>query len=694
MLKYSNDKSRPNPLLYISLLFIAVLSSWQCFEVPPDPVLPTWDTQLSIPLIDTIFYLNDALEENPDIITVGPNYHYRPNQFKFDSVGIGDKLVMHPEPSITLEQGIGEMKVNTNQPLGFKFSAETLLGFPPPNTSSPVPPFSYNSGGNDSINLGELFYSVHFTQGTLTLQVRNSLPVEMNFPNGIELGGIQFPQFNVPANSAYISSPASLVNRRFFENRMLIYGMLESPGSGGNSVFIHADSGVTVSLQITNGVADEITAKSFERLNYSTVFRPYLVDDSSYFQHVSLKKGGFRLEVENTLEVGIQTRISMEEFVDTTTNQPFQLDLSLNKQSTFSQTYDLTKWKIEALNGLSQTATCSLRVTSASLNSSTPITIRAGDKVKLRLIAIDTPYVIKRIAGVSRPIWLNIKDTVDIDVGKFSSNFSADSVKFDSTNFTMTLNLFSAVGHPIDVDFSLVGINAIGTIINSMKVKPDGRSYYPNMRRLLPDSVESVTFSNLAQFVSDFLTKKGKQIIIRGNALVNPPDVYASRQIGSAEDTTSFYSSLDISALMKIGIFNGTFADTIDLDDNGEEKIDKDILTKIKQASVFFKIENAIPMGVSLHTSFLNVNNNSILSLPKFNEMPISIQAGTRDVPTITPSPIRVSVQTSDADKFNDTKRVIVRLVLNSNSVPTAFTTGDYIRVRAYANIVANINTK
>jgi hypothetical protein len=678
----------------ISLPFFAILFTlftWQCFEVPPDPVMPTWDTQLSIPLIDTIFYLNDALKDNPDIITDGPNFRYRPEQFKFDSIGIGDKLVMHPDPSITLEQGIGEMKVNMSQPLGFKFSAETLLGFPPPNTSAPVPSFSYNSDGEDSIELGELFYSVHFTQGNLTLSIRNSLPVEMNFPNGIELGGIQFPSFNVPANSSYTSSPASLVNKTFYENRMLIRGTLASPGSGGNSVFIHADSGVTVSSQITNGVADEITAKSFERLNYSTVFRPYLVDDSSYFQHVSLKKGGFRLEVENTLQVGIDAKISMEEFVDTTTNQPFTVNLSLNKQSTFSQNYDLKQWKIESQSGLSQSATCSLSVTSPTLTSSTPITIRAGDKVRLRLISIDTPYVIKRISGVSRPIWININDTADIDVGNFSSNFSADSVLLDS--ITMALNLFSAVGHPIDIDFSLNGINSSGSIISTMKITPGG-SPNPNMRRLNPSTNEHLTFTNLGRFVSDFLTKKGKQIIIRGNAQVNPLDVYATRQVGSVEDTTSFYSSLDVNALMKIGIFNGTFADTVDLDDNGEEKIDKDILTKIKQASVFFKIENAIPMGVSLHTSFLNVTNASILSLPKFNETPISIQAGTPALPVKTPSPIRVSVQTSDADKFNDTKRVIVRLVLNSNSTPTAFTNGDYIRVRAYANIVANINTK
>ncbi len=689
---------RPTFLKNIHLVFsfpffvlVFLFSSWQCFEIPPDPVLPTWDTQLSIPLIDTIFYLSDALKENPDIIIDGVNYVYRPNQFKFDSIGIGDKLVMHPDPSITLEQAIGELKINMSQPLGMNFTAETLLGFPPPNTSAPVPSFSYTSGGADSVDLGELFYSIHFTQGDLTLQIRNSLPVEMNFPNGVELGGILFSPFNVPANSTYSSSPASLADKRFSENRMLIQGTFESPGSGGNSVFIHADSGITVSLQITNGVADEITAKSFERLNYSTVFRPYLVDDSSYFQHVSLKKGSFRLEVENTLEVGVEAKISMEEFVDTSTNLPFRLDLNLSKQSTFSQLYDLSKYKIEALSGLTQTATCSLSVTSATLNSTTPITVRAGDKVKLRLLSVDTPYVIKRVSGVSKPIWLNINDTVDLDVGKLSSNFNADSVVLDS--ITMALNFFSAVGHPIDIDFSLSGVDGSGSVINTMKVQPNG-SPNPNMRRLSPSTHERLVFSNLARFVSDYLTKRGKKIIIRGDALVNPPDVYATRQIGSVEDTTRFYSSLDVTALMKIGIFNGAFTDTVELDGDGEEKIDKDILNKIKQASVFFKIENAIPMGVQLQTSFLNVNNTSILSLPKFNQTPIAIQAGTPALPVNTPAPIRVSIQPSDADKFNDTKLVIVKLVLNSNSVPTPFTTGDYIRVRAYANIVVNINSK
>ncbi|MBI3189561.1 MAG: hypothetical protein HYZ33_02820, partial [Ignavibacteriales bacterium] len=378
----------------ISISILLLLSSWQCFEIPPDPVMPTWDTQLSIPLIDTIFYLNDALKDNPDIITVGPNYEYHPNQFKFDSIGIGDKLVMHPEPSIMLEQQIGTLKINLAQPISAKVDSRTMFGVTQPQTTQ-VPPFTWNGSLQTPI-INEFQYA-HLSAGTMKLEIRNSLSFTISLPQGIRIYNrttqetiASFPSVNIFPHSSWSPSDASLAGV-YVRNDIGIDLTVQSQGTNNVSVPVHPDSGVIASAQIINGEADEIHAQKFERLNYSTVFRPYLVDDSSYFQYVSIKKGGFRLEVENTLEVGIEAKISMEEFVDTATNQPFSLNLSLNKQSTFSQNYDLTKWKIEAQNGLSQTATCSLSVTSTTLNSSTPITVRAEDKVQLQLISVDTP---------------------------------------------------------------------------------------------------------------------------------------------------------------------------------------------------------------------------------------------------------------------------------------------------------------
>ena len=73
-------------------LFIIIWLQIGCFEVPQEPVLPSWKVQLSIPLVDKTFYLKDAFKKNPNIVTEKPYFFYRPERFLFDSIEIGNKL--------------------------------------------------------------------------------------------------------------------------------------------------------------------------------------------------------------------------------------------------------------------------------------------------------------------------------------------------------------------------------------------------------------------------------------------------------------------------------------------------------------------------------------------------------------------------------------------------------------------------
>lgn len=681
--------------VYVIISHILLFTSWQCFELPPDPVMPSWTTQLSIPLVDTVFYLNDALQDNPDIMIQGPNYVYHPAQFKFDSLSVGDQLVLHPDPSLTIEQRIGTFNTNIVQPINAFVNAETILGTVPP-TPTVIPPFNWE----DTLFLRTIkeFEYAHFASGDVSLELRNGLPIPITFSDGLGIinSGSEdyvayFPAITIQPYSTWSPPSASLANKTVRKG-IKIFLKMNSDGSSGNTVLVNPDSGLSVSLRIANGVADEIRGQTFERLEYSTAYSPYLFDDSTYFNEITLKKGAFRLQVENTLEIGVTAHIEMKEFVNASTNESFELDIPLDANANLTYDYDLTEWKIRAVNGLSKTATCSLRVASTSLGSPTPVTVHANDLIRLTLLSTDTPYVIKKVTGVSKPIWLDVNDTVDLDIGNLSSNFSADSVVLDS--ITMQMNLFSAIGHPVDLHLQVKGLNSSGATIATMALQPGGGSSDPNAFRIQPNQHSALSFTNLSRFVSDFLTHRGERILIHGTALVNPYDVYASLQTGTVEDTTNVYTSLDVNALISIGIFNGVFADTVDIGGDGEDKIDKDVLNRIKQASVFFKIENALPMGVELTTSFQNVSNTPILTLPKVSDPAIAINEGTPANPSRTLAPIRIGIQPSDADKFNDAERIIVQLKVNSGNQITPFTTSDYIRVRAYANIVVEIKEK
>ena len=97
-------------------------------------------------------------------------------------------------------------------------------------------------------------------------------------------------------------------------------------------------------------------------------------------------------------------------------------------------------------------------------------------------------------------------------------------------------------------------------------------------------------------------------------------------------------------------------------------------------------------MGINLSTSFENDNNVQILSLPKVGDPAIAIGAGTPESPSQNAVPIRIGIQKSDADKFNDTKRIIIRLNIHSLAQPTPLSTYDYIRIRAWGNLVVNVS--
>ena len=669
------------------LLILIIFSAWQCFEVPPDPVMPTWTTQFSVPLIDTVFYLGDALDNNPDIIKDGIYYVYHPELFKFDSVSVGDRLSFNPTPSTSFEQSIGTFDASMSAPIQVFVNAETIIGQAPPPNPAPVPAFSWNS--SQSLPTIPVFQSVHLQSGNFFLQLSNSLPVPIDLSSGISIVNqnnnsvvASFSPTTIAPHSTWTPSPASLLNINVSNNLKVVFNV-SSPGSSGNNVQVYADSGLTASIQITNAVADQIQATSFKRLEFSTAFNPFVLDDSTSFQEVTFKKGKFRLQIQNSLQVGLTAQISINEFKSASTNAPFLLSIPLSASSTVSHDIDLTEWYIQTeSNILTNSLTCSLKVASTTLNSPTPITINSTDKVHLSVLSLNTPFILKSITGITKPFSLDVNDTVKLDVGKLSTNFNADSVILNSLK--MKMNLYTGGGFPIDLTLTINGVNATNNVIATTTLQSNIGT---NAFRLPPYELDTVTFKNLPTFISNYLTQRGEKIIVTGTAIINPTHVS-----GTVTDTSSFHSSFDVSTRLSIGILNGVFTDTLDENGDGGDKIDKDILNRIKQASVYFKIENAIPMGVEIATQFQNDANVTILNLPQLGASPIKIDAGTVASPTFTTTPIRIGISTSDAEKFNDTKRIIAKLKINSNGQSQMFTSGDYIRIRAYANIVVEVS--
>lgn len=692
-----------NRLLSVFLALFS-LASWECFQTPSAPVAPIWEAQLSIPLIDTVFYLRDALAENPEIFTVGSSYEYRINERSFDPVPVGDSIWIFPDSIITAEDSVGPMELNIRIPLEAAFTASELLGSVPPSDSSPVPEVPPHPVSKTTPTVPNFEYA-HLEYGELNLTIRNNLPVQSDLPNGIMITNTvtgdtiaAFPSVSIPANSSWSSSPY-LLNDKVISNSLTLNYNYSTPGSNGNPVMVAPDSGLFCIISFTNTVADEIRDTLFQRSEITANIKPFELDDSTYLVEARFGNGKATIQIENFLPVAVNVTARVNLFRKITTGNPLEFSSTIPPGLSDGKNFNMNEWKFEApSNQPINLDSFSVSLTTSTLTSLSPVTIKSSDKIRAT-IRTEPPFTLTHIAGVVKPLSLNINENIPIDLGQISNIFRADSILLDTAAFSFKLKFFTAAGHPADLDLGLYGVNQAGNEIGTpLRIPAGGGAPNPTVRRISPNVIDSIEFtnrnSNLNQFISQFISQGGAGLKLKGTAVLNPPDLYATGNVGLVNDTMQLYSSFSITAPLKVAIFNGSFTELTSIGDSGknnETKIDTFVIRSIKSGSVFFLIENALPMTVDLQTQFRK-DTLVQLVLPKAGQSEIKIAQGTPQHPESTSTPLRVSVSRSDAEIFNIIDNALVRVGLNSEGQMVTFSTDDYIRVRCYASFVVKVD--
>jgi hypothetical protein len=113
------------------LLLILSFISFNCIKSPLDPVGPTYDTQISVPVIDTINYFSEFAQKNIlfEFDTMDNNFSYRLPIYAQQKVPVGEYGVKGPAMSVknnSVIDGIINYEFTNRIPVEMSFEVRFL----------------------------------------------------------------------------------------------------------------------------------------------------------------------------------------------------------------------------------------------------------------------------------------------------------------------------------------------------------------------------------------------------------------------------------------------------------------------------------------------------------------------------------------------------------------------------------------
>jgi len=691
------------PWALLSLLAI------QCMDTPLEPVAPTSDLQLSIPLINRIKYIQEFASKDSLLKRTSDGGFIYEASTSVQPIGI-DTIRADPEPSFQVVR-LGTFAIETPPPTGDTLSYKEITGSDPPPVPVILPPQTFSL---PSIFQGPAssFENVTFESGTLTLRVRNRFPVPISFPDPIILKN---NKTSSPVDTSEVarfsfgaqvfqpgeerSQTASLANVTVRNVLRVPSFRMRSLGSG-TPVTVTPQSGLEYSMSFSSLIAQSARARIPSQNVVSVRDSVFTVDDSVTIQSATFRRGGFDIVLQNNVDVTMSMFISFKELKNRATGAEFTVNHTFNGKGTLRIPVNVRDLKVEsASTALGTRVTFSAGI--QTIESQNLQQVNSTDFFRAD-IQPTSSFVMESITGRIKPTSVAVNSGASgPDLGeasdKFKGNFTFDSVR-------VTLNVGLTGGFPSDYNFRFIAMNrrVSPAKIDSLVVPPPQGS---TIRRIYPGPNKSTQIvldnsTGLNRFFSKFFPYFPDTFIVRGTALMNPPDVFPTSQgIQSIYDTTKLYASVNLSFPLKMAIEGGEVTDTVDI--GSGEKFPREFVKSVKSGTMYFEVSNGLPVQLTLQSALLGKNaagrRDTLLRIPTDGIRVITAAEVDQGGSTVGPKVSSFSVRLTgpEIDKFNDADAMWFRLQVETTGggkVPVKVRSSDFVHIRASANMVYTIN--
>jgi hypothetical protein len=717
--------------------------SYQCVKAPLEPKMPTWTTQLTIPLFDRSWTFADMIKKDPKFDTTsGISVIYRPSSIKNNPTAIDIPALSPAQGQVTNKLGVVPLDIPALP--GFTATFRDMFGVDPPTfNGNPVP-----YPGNDTtvtpapIDIGNpsaTYDWMIFENGTMTLTITNTFQFGVSFPSGIRIVNDSDQTVVATFNFAGVISPntfqsatSDLAGVRM-DAKMHMSFTLQTDQINGKT--IQSTDNISAVMAITNAGLSSAKLQlvgDYPLINVQDSVQK--LDDSTGVFRAEFSGGSFDVKIINDIATSIVVSFTLDEFINKATGKPFKLNdqnglgtpsdsVIIGPKTTYDmpvsmKDYILQSQHIDTL-GID---TLSTKVIHFSLSIKTLVrtnnkrVISKDDSVVAAIIPNQADnggkYTLSYVRGKVKPTPEKIHFDVPVTIGDIGNKFTSDSVTFDSV--TITVNILSTGLFPTDVNMTIYALDKNGDVGDSLVVPPSpGRDVF----RILPGDSAHIVFTKgtgVSRFLASFFGRTGRlpdKLLVEGNALIDPMDVYLdSLSTGTVQEGDSIYTSVDLSFPIRLGIVNGVLRDTIAL---GKQNIDKNTYSKVETGNIYFKIENGFPfrlnvsadMFKALATDSSQIDTNSLLiSLPRGAD---STTGRLADPPIVVDSSTYfsgggqaisytyISLIPADVEKITsaDIMAVRIKLKTSGNSGETViFQTSDLLHLKIFANVSYNVD--
>ncbi|MCK6615013.1 MAG: hypothetical protein L6Q47_12310 [Ignavibacteriaceae bacterium] len=651
-----------------------------------NPIMPSWDVDLTVPVVDREFNLQSVIDKDSSVLRayddpsrLGLLYYGEVSDIS--PIVVGDKLRMSP---IGLSTGftIGAIKVNQPAPVSVSIPVSEFV---PGATGGQ--PFLFPPVASQSVSKSlppiDAFEEAVFESGNLELHFDNNNGVtitinSVTFKNTAT--GAVIPQLtsNTPLNipQGQRGTKVFPLAGAVVPKGMTIDIVLSSPGSGGNVITLPANAGTAVEAQFTNFSLSQVTAPlpAQDPVSFDSTF---VLDDSSSFAEIVIDQGQLNLTLSNTLDVGVIASLTINN-LRKPDNTPFTASPTLGRVGSGSETQtvtvsDLHDWRIVSGSGGSTlTNRLSFSVTVNTIPSADPRTIRTTDNISVDVTMSE--LVLKSINGRFKPTPLDFAATsIPIKLGTFTS-FNASQLVFEK--FGLVLNINSTTTEELGFSGTITGKNSSRTQVVNIPYT------------VIHQNANTITLSDqeLRDFINAFASAPPDSIILKYNAILNP-----DYKVGAIAATDSLYGNSDIEVPIKLGIGGGQFTDTseVNIDESNRENLDN-----LLSASISMSIENGLPLGISVVSDFYDENGNLLFRFPPNrapNPATLNVLGGLVDVNGKVTTPrsntFTLQVNQDEFSKLTLAKKIVSTVSINTtgvNALPVQFRTNDKIKLKGF----------
>jgi hypothetical protein len=697
-------RSGTNAAACIILLVISVLS-FNCIESPTEPVGPTYDIPLNIPVLDKTEYFSDFTQKDTvfKFNTTDSTYFYN-TTFTTEPILI-DTMSYQPESRDTTV-ALGVFDVNAFS-LPIKYIPASDFGIPTGNLPE-LPAGTFSAGLIQFVDTSQFNY-VAVNNGTLTLTVTNNLPVPISFPDPIILRNnwsspddtVKIASFIVQGilnQGSSISVPSPLDNE-------LVRGILTSDAiiiyTNGSSdpITISSSNGISLSFQSTPLKADSAFAVISYQMMHPISNDAFTLDDSTVIKDALFKAGSFSINLVNNTKIAMQFHVIINELFYIATGGTYRVDRGIPGGESYTHHVSMPTLHL-VTPGIGEGTHLHYSVDVEIFDSQgQKKAVSKNDIVQAELHPDpDKPLMTRHVNGKFWPMSQNINSGFksEYDLGEDINKVKAE-LYFKNMKLYLRLPI---PGNGIPFSYENLELVAKNSKHNNQtrSITITNGTIDPTQQSPSIDLSQEPGISNFTDFFGEYFPDLPDSFFVRG--LITAPTMNAF-ELGifyDIDDTTKVYPSFDLSIPTDLTILNGSL---VEVENNPiKDDVDKSTIRSIVYGTMNFEFTNRIPIALSFQMSFLKWDSARAHSDTTFRISPssnfIKPSKVNSDGVAITPdtSNIAIVLTGAEVNTMAQADSVYIKFYFNAGSRPNSvkFRKDDYIRIRSSVSARCTIN--